>query len=84
MADQVLALYGVGKGPRVPIRGKSARAKIAGKPEGGPVIYHVETDEGVVEKSFHAEGEHDLPAGNFVCVEHVGKSRALLCFVRMR
>lgn len=82
MADQVLALYGVGKGPRVPIRGKRARAKISGKPVGGPVVYHVETDEGVVALEFDAEGEHDLPAGDFVCVEHGGQSRALLCFVR--
>lgn len=83
MADQVLALYGRGKGPRIPIQNRQAKARITGKIEGSPVVYHVETPEGVESVEIHTEGDHELPAGSFVCAEHDGKSKALLCFVRM-
>ena len=82
MPESVLALYGAGRGPRVPTRGKAARAFVAGQRLDGTVKYHVEREGKLLEPVVITDiGEYPLPDGDFVAVEYVGKL-GVMCFVR--
>jgi hypothetical protein len=82
MSDSVLALYGSGKGPQVPLYGRKARGKIVGERFDGEVWYHVEREEGEPEAVCQkVVGHFDLPLGDAVTVEYLGGSKGLLCFV---
>lgn len=83
MAEQVLALYGKGKGPRVPLYGKNAAARVLGNLGESSVICHVESDDGVTAVECTTPGDHPLPEGNYVTLEYAGPTENLLCYVRM-
>ncbi len=84
MAESVLALYGSGRGPNVPLHGTKPIAKIVGKLISGEVEYHVNTkNDGVKVLKFNDAGEFDLPVGDSLHVEYNGGNAGVLCFVRM-
>ncbi len=84
MTESVLALYGSGRGPNVPLRGGKPTAKIVGRLISGEVEYHVNTkNDGVQVMRFNYAGEFDLPAGDSLHVEYNSGNAGVLCFVRM-
>ena len=79
--EKMLALYGSGQGPRIPIKGKRCFAVVEGRVQ-GPVRYTVETDGVESHVELSATGEVPLPSGDFVRVEYTGSKLGVLCFVR--
>lgn len=83
MADRLLALYGTGKGPVIPVKGE-ARLLVQGLPNGSPDERVLAILGGSVfdDISIHKDGEYSLP-GDTVTVQcnHEGKNKHLSCIV---
>jgi hypothetical protein len=59
---KITALVGVGEGPRVVLRSRSACVRIRGLTEGGIVQIFIDSNEAL---SFHEDGEYNILGGEF-------------------
>jgi hypothetical protein len=82
--ENVLALCGVGTGPRIPLRGSDQTVTVRGLRESESVTVNVENEGTVDEVLIVENGEHEIyfASGRYACCQYLGTNPLLMCFVR--
>lgn len=80
MAEKTFALMGPGRGPRVPISGKT-KLVVKGLASEEFVLAVVHFGQDGIVNACYEDGEHELQDGQFVSCSYDGTNRAMTCFV---